>query len=106
MALLGLHSCMYKETSCAPCLTINRKTPTRKGFRKICELKRISPIRKYLLNQGTDVNPTLLYYYKSPKSLTNQGTHNSSQLYHSKVVKRFSDLNFGRSLADTTPVLS
>ena len=70
MGCLGFHACVYKETSCAPCLTVNRKTPTKKGFCKICESKRISPIRKYLLNQGTDVNPTLLYYYKNPKTLT------------------------------------
>ena len=70
MRCLGLHACMYKETSCAPRLTVNRKTLTRKGFRKIHESKRIFPLRKYLLNQGTDVNPTLLYYYKNPKTLS------------------------------------
>ena len=31
------------------------------------------PIWKRLLNQEKDVNP---YYYKSPNTLTNQGTHN------------------------------
>ena len=28
-----------------------------------------------------------LYYYKNPKILTNQGTHNFPQLWHSKIVK-------------------
>ena len=36
VALLGLHVCIYKEISCAPCLVLIKKTPTRKGFRKIC----------------------------------------------------------------------
>ena len=36
MALLGLHVCIYKEISCAPRLVLIKKTPTRKGFRKIC----------------------------------------------------------------------
>ena len=35
VALLGLHVCIYKEISCAPCLVLIKKTPTRKGFRKI-----------------------------------------------------------------------
>ena len=32
MALLGLHICMYKEISCAPCLVLIKKTPTMKEF--------------------------------------------------------------------------
>ena len=36
VALLGLHICIYKEISCAQCLVLIKKTPTRKGFRKIC----------------------------------------------------------------------
>ena len=36
VAMLGLHICIYKEISCAPCLVLIKKTPTRKGFRKIC----------------------------------------------------------------------
>ena len=35
VALLGLHVCIYKEISCAPRLVLIKKTPTRKGFRKI-----------------------------------------------------------------------
>ena len=35
MALLGLYVCIYKEISCAPRLVLIKKTPTRKGFRKI-----------------------------------------------------------------------
>ena len=60
MALLGPHACMYKEISCAPLLPLIKKTPTRKGFRKIHGLKRFSPIRKELLDQGMDFGPTLL----------------------------------------------
>ena len=36
VALLGLHVCIYKEISCAPRLVLIKKTPTRKGFQKIC----------------------------------------------------------------------
>ena len=36
VAMLGLHICIYKEISCAPRLVLIKKTPTRKGFRKIC----------------------------------------------------------------------
>ena len=36
VALLGLHICIYKEISCAPRLVLIKKTPTRKGFQKIC----------------------------------------------------------------------
>ena len=36
MALLGLHICIYKKICCAPRLVLIKKTPTRKGFRKIC----------------------------------------------------------------------
>ena len=36
VALLGLHVCIYKEILCAPCLVLIKKTPTRKGFQKIC----------------------------------------------------------------------
>ena len=46
-----------------------------------------------------------LYYYKSPKTLTNQGTHNSAQLWHSRVIKS-SNLTFGGYLDSTTPMLS
>ena len=35
VALLGLNVCIYKEISCAPCLVLIKKTPIRKGFRKI-----------------------------------------------------------------------
>ena len=35
VALLGLYVCIYKEISCAPRLVLIKKTPTRKGFRKI-----------------------------------------------------------------------
>ena len=35
VALFGLHVCIYKEISCAPRLVLIKKTPTRKGFRKI-----------------------------------------------------------------------
>ena len=35
VALLGLHVCIYKEISCAPRLVLIKKTPTKKGFRKI-----------------------------------------------------------------------
>ena len=44
------------------------------------------------------------YYYKSSKTLTNQGTHNSSQFWHSRVV-RSSNLTFKGYLAGTTPML-
>lgn len=37
----------------------------------------IFPTRKNPLFQETNVNPT---YYKNPKTLTNQGTHNFSQI--------------------------
>ena len=46
-----------------------------------------------------------LYYYKNPKTLTNQGTHNFSQLWHSRVVE-FSNLTFEGYLAGTTSVFS
>ena len=36
VALLGLHVCKYKEISYATCLVLIKKTPTRKGFQKIC----------------------------------------------------------------------
>ena len=48
---------------------------------------------------------SILYYYKSPNTLTNQGTHNFPQLWHSKVVK-ISNLTFEGNLVDTTLVLS
>ena len=35
VALLGLHVCIYIEISCAPRLVLIKKTPIRKGFRKI-----------------------------------------------------------------------
>ena len=60
MALVGLHACVYKEISCVPHLTLIKKTPTRKGFCKIHELKRFSPTRKDFLSQGVDVNLVLL----------------------------------------------
>ena len=46
-----------------------------------------------------------LYYYKSPNILINQGTHNSHQLWHSRVM-RSSNLTFGGYLTGTTSVLS
>ena len=58
--LRGSHSKVYKEISCAPHLTQIKKTPIKKGFRKIRKIKSFSLTRKYLLNQGTDVSPTLL----------------------------------------------
>ena len=48
---------------------------------------------------------SVLHYYKSPKTLTNPGIHNSPQLWHSRVV-RSSNLTFEGYLASTTPVLS
>ena len=60
-----------------------------------------TPIRKKLLNQGRDVNPLLLY---KSKNLTNQGSHNLPQFWHSRVVKS-SNLTFRGYLAGTTPVL-
>ena len=41
-----------------------------------------------------------LYYYKNPNTLTNQGTHNLPQLWHSKMVKS-SNLTFRGYLAGT-----
>ena len=35
VVLLGLHVCIYKEISCTPRLVLIKKTPTKKGFRKI-----------------------------------------------------------------------
>ena len=35
VVLLGLHVCIYKEIFCTPRLVLIKKTPTRKGFRKI-----------------------------------------------------------------------
>ena len=61
------------EIPCAPRLTLIEGIPTRKGFCKILALMKIFPIRKDLLCYETNVNPT---YYKNPKTLTNQGTHN------------------------------
>ena len=45
-----------------------------------------------------------LYYYKSPNILINQGTHNSHQLWHSRVM-RSSNLTFEGYLTGTTSVL-
>ena len=42
-----------------------------------------------------------LYYYKNPKTLTNQGKHNLPQLWHSRIVKS-SNLTFGEYVASTT----
>ena len=60
MALLGLHEWVYKETSCAPRLTLIKTIPTRKGSLKIRVLMRIFPTRKDPLCQEMDVNTTLL----------------------------------------------
>ena len=46
VALLGPHEYVYKETSCAPRLTLIKRILTRKGSRKIHVLIRIFPIRK------------------------------------------------------------
>ena len=35
VAVLGFYTCIYKKISCAPHLLLIKKTPTRKGFRKI-----------------------------------------------------------------------
>ena len=35
VVLLGLHVCIYKEISFTPRLVLIKKTPARKGFRKI-----------------------------------------------------------------------
>ena len=59
-ALLGLHAWVYKETSCAPRLTIIKRISTRKGSRKIRVLMKILSTRKDPLHQGTNVNSTLL----------------------------------------------
>ena len=48
------------------------------------------------------MDSTLLLKPKDPQKT---GTHNSSKLWHSKVV-RSSNLTFGGYLADTTPVIS
>ena len=45
------------------------------------------------------------YYYKSPETLTNQGTHNLPQLWPSRVVKS-SNLTVEGYLAGTTQMLS
>ena len=50
MTLLGLHTWVYKEISYALRLTLIKGSPTRKGFCKMCELKRISLTRKDLLS--------------------------------------------------------
>ena len=59
-------------------------------------------IRKRL---KTKEKRSTLYYYKSPNTLTNQGTYNWPQLWHFRVVKS-SNLTFRGYLAGTTPVLS
>ena len=46
-----------------------------------------------------------IYYYKSPNTLTNQGTHNFPKFWHSRIVKS-SNLTFGGYLAGTIPMLS
>ena len=63
---------------------------------------KIFPTRKSPLYQGTNVNST---YYKNPKTLTNQGTHNFPSSSTLELWK-FSDLIFGGYLAGTTPILS
>ena len=77
-----------------------KETPTRKGFCRI---------RSWGLLLGKDFETKekmlTLYYYKSPKIFTNQGTHNLPQLWHSRVVKS-SNLTFEKYLAGTTPMLS
>ena len=85
-ALLGLHAWVYKETYCAPRLTLIKRILTRKGSRKICVLWESSLQRNALSAKKRMLS---LRYYKNPKALTNQGTHNLPQLWHSKVVKSF-----------------
>ena len=85
MALLGLHEWVYKETSCAPRLTLIKRIPTRKGSLKIHVLMRIFPTKKKTLSAKKWMST--LRYYKNPKALINQGTHNLPKLWHSRVVK-------------------
>ena len=85
-ALLGLHAWVYKETYCAPRLTLIKRILTRKGSRKICVLWESSLQRNAL---SAKKRMLTLRYYKNPKALTNQGTHNLPQLWHSRVVKAF-----------------
>ena len=66
MALLGLHAWVYKETSCAPRLTLIKRIPTRKGSCEMRALMRIFPTRKDPFRQGTDVNSTLLWKPQNP----------------------------------------
>ena len=77
MTLLSLHARVYKEIFCVSRLTLIKGSPTRKGFCKIHELKRIFLTRKDFLNQE---RMSTLRYYKNPKILTNQGIHNFPQL--------------------------
>ena len=85
-ALLGLHAWVYKETSCVPCLTLIKRILTRKGSHKIHVLWESSLQRNAL---SAKKRMSTLRYYKNPKALTNQGTHNLPQLWHSRIVKVF-----------------
>ena len=85
-ALLGLHAWVYKETSCVPRLTLIKRILTRKGSYKIHVLWESSLQRNAL---SAKKQMSTLRYYKNPKALTNQGTHNLPQLWHSRVVKVF-----------------
>ena len=96
MALLGLHACVYKETSCALRLTLIKRIPIRKGFLRIHALMRIFSAKKRM---------STLHYYKNLKALTNRDTHNFSSSGTLELWK-FSNLTFGGYLADTTLVLS
>ena len=49
-----------EENILCPMLNPNQESPIRKRSRKIRELKKISPTRKDLLSQGTNINLMLL----------------------------------------------
>ena len=73
VAFLDPHRYLYKEISYTPWLTLVKRVPTRKGSYKIHVLMRIFPIRKDISHQEI---MSALHYYKIPKTLTNQETHN------------------------------
>ena len=60
------------------------------------------PVKWYLLQHT--LAKGLYYYYKYFQALQNRGTHASTRLWHSRVVKN-TNLTIGGSLAGTTPVL-
>ena len=100
--LFGLHAWIYMEIPCTPRLTLIEGIPTRKGFCKIRALMKTFPTRKDLLCYRTNVNPT---YYKNPKTLTNQGTHNFPS-FNTLELWKFSNLIFKWYLVGSTLVLS